>query len=84
MLLEDIELKKSIPLQLSRGRGGLLLQEIKKQIQKIMKFFKSSKAITRGCGSKITLRNKTLGLHFQISDPTFLLPLSHFEGVLRS
>ena len=42
-----------------------------------MKFFKSSKAIIRGCGSKFTLRNKTLGLHFQISfNSTYFLEIS--------
>ena len=46
-----------------------------------MKFSKSSEAITRGYESKITLRNKTLGLHFQISNPTFFLSLSHFGRV---
>ena len=56
MLLEDKELKKSIPLP-SAG--------------KIFQKSESFKAITRGRGSKITLWNKTLGLHFQISDPAF-------------
>ena len=77
-------MKKSIPLQLSRGRYRLFLSEIKKRTQKIMKFFKSSKAITRGFGSKIILQNGTLGLHFQKCDSIFFLSLSHFEGVLRS
>ena len=77
--------KKSVLPQLIRGRDGLLLNEIKKKKnQKIMNFFKSFKVINRGCGSKITHWNKTLGLHFQISNPTFSLSLSHFEGVPRS
>ena len=50
--------KKSVPLQLNRWRGGLSLNEIKNQIQKIMNFFRSSKAITQGCGSKITFGTK--------------------------
>ena len=57
MLLEDKYLKKSIPVQLNRRRSKLLLNEIKKQIQEIINFFKSSKAITQGGRSKITLRN---------------------------
>ena len=75
MLLEDKELRKSIPLQLKRGRG----RAFAKRNQKINSKNQSSKTITRGCGSKITLRNKTLRLHFQISDSTFFLSLSHFE-----
>ena len=57
MFVEDKYLKKAIPLQLNKERNKLLLNEIKKQIQKIMNFFKSSKAITQGGGFKITLRN---------------------------
>ena len=57
MLLEDKYLKKSIPVQLNRRRSKLLLNEIKKQIQEIINFFKNSKAITQGGRSKITLRN---------------------------
>ena len=83
MLLEDKELKESIPLQLNKGRGWAFAKRNQK-INSFMKFFKSSKAITRGWGSKIILRNKTLTLHFQISNPTFFLSLSHFEGILRS
>ena len=57
MFVEDKYLKKAIPLQLNKERSKLLLNEIKKQMQKIMNLFKSSKAITQGGGFKITLRN---------------------------
>ena len=80
MLLDHKELKKSIPLQLKKRRGWAFANRNQKINSKIMEFFKSSKAITRGCGSKILLRNKTLRLHFQISNPTFFLSLSHFEA----
>ena len=63
------------------GQALLVKSKIK---LKNHEFFKSSKAITQGCGSKITLRNKTLGIHFQISDPIFFFSLSRFEGVVRS
>ena len=84
MLLEDKELNKSIPLQLNRVRGRAFAKRNQKMIQKIVKCFKSSKVITRECESKITLPNKRLGLHFQMSNPIFFPPFLIFEGFLRS
>ena len=74
MLLEDKELKKSISLQLNRVRGRAFAKS-EKINSKNHEIFQSSKAITLDYGSKITLHSKTLGLHFQISDPTFFLSL---------
>ena len=75
MLLEDKEFKKSISLQLNRVRGRAFAKRSEKINSKNHEIFQSSKAITLGYGSKITLQSKTLGLHFQMSDPTFFLSL---------
>ena len=78
MLPEDKELKKSIPLQINRGRERAFAERNQKNKFKKSWNLSSSKAITRSCGSNITLRNETFGLHFQISDPTFF----HFTLIL--
>ena len=66
MLLEDKELKKSISLQLKKVRGWAFAKRNQKTDSKNHGIFQS----------KILLRKKTLGLHFQIGNPTFFLSLT--------